>query len=80
MDFKVGDRVRIRSEKDLSCEYDNYDYSYFTDESVRLRMIENMLPYLGKEGVISSIISDNVFRLTVDNKCWRWSSSWLYPI
>lgn len=67
MDYKVGDKVTVRSDLQV-----NFHYGH-------MFCIEEMLPYLGKTGTVTSIYQNGELKLSVDDSWWLWSPDMVVP-
>lgn len=75
--MKIGDRVRIRTEKDFWCEHGQYWKNYICE---KIGFADDMKNYLGKEGVITDYLCDGIFKISADFGDWNWEEDWLYLI
>ena len=75
--MKIGDRVRIRTEKDFWCEHGRYWWMYIGE---KIGFAYDMMNYLGKEGVIMEQNYDGIFKISADLGDWNWEEDWLYLI
>jgi hypothetical protein len=75
--MKIGDRVRIRTEKDFWCEHGR---NWKNNISGRLGFTSEMRNHLGKEGVITERVYNGIFKVSADFGTWNWDEDWLYLI
>jgi len=68
-EFKVGDRVRVKSE-DYCREHDTHNIGY----------TPSMPKYVGKKAIITRIIYDGSAKIDIDVDNYAWDFEWLEPI
>ena len=75
MNFQVGDKIRIRSEKDLINEYGR---GYCFPPEFPFGMAPQMRLYLGAKAKIINVESSEAVNIDIDHGGWRWHPDWLY--
>ena len=79
MNFKVGDRVRVKSAEEVKetlNDFDNAGY-YHNDIYREMRFASSMYPFCGKEYVIKQVCDDGSYRLVGDSREWNFIEPWL---
>lgn len=74
MKFKVGDKVRVRSDLVVGKEYYNDD-SMFSD-----KFVEEMKEYLGRIVTIDYLCENIHYLLKEDSGSWNWTYEMLEPV
>jgi len=69
MNFKIGDRVKIKSEEELIKEFGNHVYD---DPPL---IVDDMLCYLGNKYTISKFITENYIKFNEIE--FEWKLEWL---
>ena len=79
MNFKVGDRVRVKSAEEVRetlNDFDNAGY-YHNDIYREMRFASSMYPFCGKEYVIKEVCDNGSYRLVGDSREWNFIERWL---
>lgn len=80
MNFKVGDKVRVKSAEEIRETLDDFDNAgYYHDDGTyrEMRFASEMYSFCGNEYAIKEVCDNGSYRFVGDSREWNFIGKWL---